>query len=150
MEFKKYGKYISKGIDTTKSFLESHSPTGAKLGPAYTLLGEEVIPDSDVRVAVRQILRERISSEYPDYIGPHIHDVSKAYIILSEVPEDIEADVTLGEEEYTIKSPAAVFVPVGVEHKIRIKKGNGFMIIIMPTKGTYNEHTFPVSKDKAR
>lgn len=143
---KKYEKCISTVKDITKVALASHKPTGAELGPLYTLLGHEVMPDSDLRVVVRHVLSERSSSQYPDYIDEHIHDVSKAYVILSEEPGNLEADLTLGDEKYTLRSPAAAFVPVGVTHNVRVTKGHGFLIIVMPMKGTYNEHTFPVSK----
>ena len=146
MEGKKYEKYISKVKDSTSKSLTSHKPTGADLGPLYTLLGEDVMPDSDIRVVARHILKDRTSSKYPDYVDQHTHDVSKGYIILSEDTGNLEAKVTLGEEKYTIKSPAAVFVPPGVEHDIKITKGHGFLLIIMPMKGNYNEHTFPVKK----
>lgn len=146
MESKKYEKYISKVKDATLQSLTSHKPTGADLGPLYTLLGEDVMPDSDIRVVVRHVLKNRASSKYPDYVDKHTHDVSKGYLILSEDPGNLEANVTLGEEKYTIKSPAAVFVPPDVEHDIKITKGHGFLLIIMPMKGNYNEHTFPVKK----
>jgi mannose-6-phosphate isomerase-like protein (cupin superfamily) len=150
MEHNKYEKYISKGGEyTTQKPLSSHKPTGAELGPLYTLLEESIIPNSGIRVAVRHILKGRTIHEYPDHIDPHIHDVSKAYVILSEDAGNLEADVTLGKEKYAIKSPAAAFVPAGLEHNIKITKGHGFLIVVMPMKGTYNEHTFPVSKDGA-
>ncbi|MDI7259498.1 MAG: hypothetical protein QME90_06220 [Thermodesulfobacteriota bacterium] len=148
MEDKKYEKYVSKVKDATQDFLQSHKPTGAELGPFYILLGEDVMPDSDMRVAVRHVLKGRVIAEYPDYVDRHTHDVSKGYIFLSEEPDSLEADVTLGKEKYSVKSPAAVYVPPGLEHDMKITKGHGFLIIIMPMKGTYNEHTFPVAADK--
>lgn len=150
MENEKYGKYVSRGIEGITQNLVGHKPASAELGPIYILLGENVVPDSDIRVAVRQILKERPKSEYPDHIDHHTHDVSKAYIILSEDPGNLEADVTLGKTRYTIKSPAAAFVPAGVEHNLKITKGHGFLIVIMPMKGTYNEHTFPISRDRVK
>lgn len=147
MEERKYEKYISKVKDTTQRSLESHKPTGAELGPLYTLLGEDVMPDSDIRIVVRHILKERASKEYPDYVDRHIHDVSKAYVFLSEEPGNLEADVALGKEKYRIKSPASVFVPPGLEHNVKITNGHGFMLIIMPMKGSYNDHTFPVKDE---
>jgi hypothetical protein len=143
---KKYEKFVSKVKDTTGTALASHKPTGGELGPLYTLLGENVMPESDLRVVVRHVLKDRVISEYPDYIDEHVHDVSKAYVILSEDPGDLEANITLGGELYQIKSPAAVFVPPYVEHNVKITKGHGFLMIIMPMKGTYNEHTFPIKK----
>lgn len=147
MAGKEYEKYVSRVKDATNSFLQSHKPTGAELGPFYILLGEDVMPDSDTRVVVRHVLKGRAEAKYPDYVDRHIHDVNKSYVILSEEPEGIEADVTLGEERYSIKSPAAVLVPAGVEHDVKITKGHGFLMIIMAMKGTYNEHTFPIKKE---
>jgi 2-isopropylmalate synthase len=147
MEQRKYEKFIS-GItdttDTTAGFIEGHGSGTDSLGPRYRLLWDNIVPDSDIKVLVRHILG--ISSEYPDYVERHIHDVSKVYILLSEEPGTLEEEVTLGDEKYAVKSPAAIFVPAGLEHHIKFMKGHGLHIMVMPTKGSYNEHTFPVSK----
>ena len=150
MEEKKYEKYISKVKDATKISFESHKLIGVELGPVYTLLGEDVMPDSDIRVAVCYVLKGRVNSSYSDYVDLHTHDVSEGYVFLSEEPKNLETDVRLSEELYQIKSPVAVFVPPGVKHKFKITKEHGFLITIFPMKGSYNEHTFPVSKDETR
>ncbi len=146
MKEKEFAKFISSPTGTDEGCRKAHKSTGSKLGPVYTLLGEEIIPGSDIRVIVRHVLRDRGVDEYPSYVEEHIHDVGKAYVILSENPGDIEAEIVLGKEKYEIKSPTAVYVPAGIEHNVRITKGHGFLIMVMPGKGTYDEHTFPVSK----
>jgi hypothetical protein len=143
---RKFKKYISRGKDTTEKPLTSHKPIDAELGPVYTLLGEEVMPDSAIRVTVRHFLGRKSNAGYPDYVDPHIHDVNQSYILLSEQPGNLEAVVTMGEEKYTLKSPAAAFIPAGVIHSIKVSKGHGFLISIMPMEGNYNEHTFPATK----
>ncbi len=113
-------------------------------GPRFRLFWDNTVPEADIKVLVRHVLKDRASSEYPDIVERHVHDVSKAYLVLSEEPEGLEIEVTLGDEDYVVKSPGMVFVPPGVEHHIRISKGYGFYILVMPAKGTYDDHTFPV------
>jgi len=146
MKEKEFAKFISTPSGTDQGSRKAHKSTGSKLGPVYTLLGEEVIPGSDIRVIVRHVLKDREEVEYPNYVEEHVHDVSKAYIILSEDPGSLEADIVLGKDRYEIKSPTAIYVPAGIEHNVQITKGHGFLIMVMPGKGTYDEHTFPVSK----
>ncbi len=140
----KYAKYVSRVVDSSKVSFAGHKPSGSILGPLYSLLGEGVMPAADMRIVVRHVLKDRTSKEFPDNIDRHTHDVSKAYVILSEGPEYLSADITLGDETYSVTAPGAVFVPPGVEHNIKLTGGHGFVMVIMPMTGTYNEHTFPV------
>ena len=147
MRERKYGRYISRmsgTADTKEGVLKFHKSGVDKLGPRYKLMWDDVIPDSNIKVIVRRV--QKGTSEFPEIMDRHIHDVSKAYVFLSEDPEGLEEEVTLGDEKYTVKSPAAVFVPAGIEHDTKILKGYGFHIVIMAAEGNYDEHTFPVSK----
>jgi len=148
MADKKYEKYISRIADPTakaEGDLVAHRGGYEILGHSFKLLWDNVVPESDIQVLVLHIVKG-ITTEYPDFVDRHIHDVSKAYILLSEEPGTLEEEITLGDEKYLVKSPAAIFIPAGLEHHVKFLRGHGLHIMVMPTKDSYNAHTFPVSK----
>jgi len=127
-----YEKLIVKPFDWEDRDLVFHSSSGlGELGPLIAFLNREMVDGADLNIFVHHI--EVKGDEGPDYVDVHTHDVSQAYVF----PEEgLEFEVILGEETYTAKSPATVFIPPGLEHNLKILRGKGIEVCIL-RKGYY-------------
>jgi len=109
----KYEKYIVKPFDWGERPLIGHNrKVMNELGPLMAFF-------IDVK-----------SENGPDYVEPHVHDFSQAYIF----PEEgLTYEVELDGEKYVKDSPGTVFIPAGVKHTIRMIKGKGFEVSLTRT-----------------
>jgi hypothetical protein len=97
--------------------------------PRLAFCEEGDYPTTPVRVVVRHI--ESIPPDYQPHTDLHYHDRDELFIFVSEEKGGLEAEVTLGDEVYRVKSPVTVLLPKEVPHKYALKKGHGFFFIIL-------------------
>jgi hypothetical protein len=97
--------------------------------PRLAFCEEGDFPDMPVRVVVRHI--KSVPAHYEPHTDLHYHDKDELYILVSEDEGDLEIEVTLGDKVYAVESPATILMPKGVAHKYAIKKGHGFVFIIL-------------------
>ena len=97
--------------------------------PRLAFCEEGDFPITPVRVVARHI--KYVPADYEPHTDLHYHDNDQLYILVSEEEGGLEIDVTLGEEVYAVESPATILFPKDVPHKYAIKKGHGFVFIIL-------------------
>ena len=110
--------------------------------PRWTMCGDGLLPESPIRVSVRQI--SDIEPGHTPHVESHCHDVDKLYIFLSHGAEQLTASVFLDYEEYTVRSPVTIYIPKGVPHRYYPTGGRGTLIMIMnmSCRENYNDHTY--------
>jgi len=140
----RYAHCIQEPRDSTG---ENHSGhiTDRNMGktmPRWTMCGDGLLPESPIRVSIRQIAD--IEPGYTPHVESHCHDVDKLYILLSGGDEALSAVVVLDDEEYSVRSPVTIYVPKGVPHRYYPTGGRGTLIMIMnmSCRENYNDHTY--------
>ena len=128
----KYDKYFVKPIDWGERDLVNHNMKGvADIGPLHLFLNKEMVEGADLNVFVHYM--DIKPGEAPDYVPVHTHDVSQAYVFPTE---GLKFEVILGDEKYTVDSPATVFIPAGLKHNLKMLEGKGIEVCIL-RKGLY-------------
>ena len=144
---KPYEHCIKKPLNATRDHHHAHhwKSHHDDVMPRWKFCADGYFPESPIRVNVRQI--KSIPSDYEPHVELHTHDIDELYIFISEEEGGLEAEITMDEEAYTVTSPVTVLLPKGVPHCYALKKGHGFVFVIMPLscKEHYNQHTFPYS-----
>ena len=145
---KKFAHCVKQARSSTQEVHTGHRTRAdhADTMPRWTFCGDGHLPEAPIRVSGRQI--KQIPVDYEPHVEHHVHDADKLYIIVSEGEDGFEAEFTLGDEVYNVKSPATILVPKNVPHTYIPKKGHGFLFMILdiPAKENYNKHTFPLEK----
>ncbi|GIW67378.1 MAG: hypothetical protein KatS3mg096_246 [Candidatus Parcubacteria bacterium] len=78
------------------------------------------------------------------HVSYHSHSVDQMYMWIGNKKnlKGLKVEVFLGDENYILNSPVAVYIPAGIKHSHRYIKGSGFFIGILVTNGkSYNEVT---------
>jgi len=126
-EVGRFEKYIVKPFDWGDRPLIHHNRAAMNvLGPLMAFLNSDMVPEADLNIFVHYI--EVKNPPGPDYVEMHTHKVSQAYVF--PLP-GITFQVTLGDEVYTVDSPATVFIPPGLKHTVKIVKGSGIEVSIV-------------------
>jgi hypothetical protein len=122
-----YSKYIVKPFDWAERPLIHHDrKTMDTLGPLMAFLNTDMVAGSDLNIFVHHI--DVKNPPGPNYVEVHAHEVSQAYVF----PQPgITFEVTLGDEVYTVESPATVFIPPRLKHTVKIIKGSGIEVSIV-------------------
>ncbi len=94
-----------------------------ELGPLLKFMDATIVEEADLVIHVRQVEKDP-PNESKSTVDMHHHDESEVYCFLG----DLKAEVTLGEEKHLVSAPAAVFIPAGMDHRIRYISGPGYMI----------------------
>jgi hypothetical protein len=68
-----------------------------------------------------------------EYTSPHAHESPEVNIILSEKDRLVYL-ITVGEEEFRVESPAAVWIPKDVLHSAKFLEGSGSFICVVLEK----------------
>ncbi|MFF0829849.1 LeuA family protein [Brevibacillus sp. NPDC003359] len=68
-----------------------------------------------------------LSSAPEKHVDRHAHHCDSAFLFWGDAPDGtgLVCHVQLGEEEKTVESPAAIFIPAGVEHSYHYVSGRG-------------------------
>jgi mannose-6-phosphate isomerase-like protein (cupin superfamily) len=131
----KYESLIKKGVFSPLGNVPFH-----KDAPLKRLLMQdhgtfpdlsETSPGASYRIAVHVI--DVLPQNVPEYVDSHSHDCDEINLILSEKGKLVYY-VVLGDEEYTVTSPATIYIPKEVRHKIWAKEGQGTFIAIIMSK----------------
>lgn len=105
---------------------ESRLP--AAYQPRQLHLDQDLVPGADLFITSRTVIGLEGPAE-PN-VHPHTHTVSQTYVFTS--PDDsLEIEVQLGEKTETVRAPATVFIPAGLEHALRILRGTGTVLSIV-------------------
>jgi len=124
---KDYSKYIVKPFDWGERPLIHHDrEVMNQLGPLMAFLNTDMVPEADLNIFVHHI--DVKNPPGPEYVEIHAHEVSQAYVF--PLP-GITFEVTLGDEKYTVDSPATVFIPPRLKHTVKIVKGSGIEVSIV-------------------
>jgi len=124
---KDYSKYIVKPFDWAERPLIHHDrDVMNELGPLMAFLNTDMVEEADLNIFVHHI--DVKNPPGPEYVEIHAHEVSQAYVF--PLP-GITFEVTLGDEKYTVDSPATVFIPPRLRHTVRIVKGSGIEVSIV-------------------
>src|SRR5258706_7366624 len=111
--------------------VEAHLP--AAYGPRLFHLGAGLVPGADVFITSRSVTG--LAGPAEPNVLPHRHQVSQTYVFLS--PDDsLEVEVEIEGRRAPVRAPASTFIPAGTEHALRILRGTGTVLIIVPG-GTY-------------
>ncbi len=75
---------------------------------------------------------------------PHKHDCDETYIMVGDVG-GITFEMSLGEEQYEVDTPACVYLPKGIAHSIRVLRATaGATGGLIPVLFQPNYQTLPV------
>lgn len=122
-----YERYIVKPFDWAERPLIHHDrKVMDALGPLMAFLNTDMVEDADLNIFVHHI--DVKNPPGPDYVEIHAHEVSQAYVF--PLP-GLTFEVTLGDESYTVKSPATVFIPPRLKHTVKILEGSGIEVSIV-------------------
>jgi len=122
-----YSKYIVKPFDwAERPLIHHHREVMETLGPLMAFLNTDMVPEADLNVFVHYI--DVKNPPGPDYVEIHAHEVSQAYVFPTP---DMTFEVTLGDEVYTVETPATVFIPPRLKHTVKIIRGAGFEVSIV-------------------
>ena len=99
--------------------------------PRLAFCEEGDYPVTPVRVVVRHI--KSIPADYQPHTDLHYHDHDELFVFISEEEGGLVGEVTLGDEVYEVKSPVTVLLPKEVPHKYAVKRGHGFVFILLQT-----------------
>jgi hypothetical protein len=67
-----------------------------------------------------------------EYAKRHRHSVPEINMIIGE-KDNLVYQIVLGDEEYIVKSPGAIWVPPGLKHSANVIKGNGLFFCLLFT-----------------
>jgi 2-isopropylmalate synthase len=123
----KYKDHIVKSFDWAERLLIHHDRKAMDtIGPLMAFLNQDMVPEADLNIFVHHI--DVKNPPGPDYVDIHAHEVSQAYVFPLK---GITFEVRLGDEVYTVDSPATVFIPPGLPHTVKIIKGSGIEVSIV-------------------
>jgi len=128
----KYEKLIKKGLNSPLGNVPFH---GCAPLERFLMQNNETFPEiresspgAKYHIAVHII--DQLPKEVPEYVDFHAHNCDEINLILSE-NSTLTYQVLLDDEEYTVSSPATIYIPKGVKHKIWAKEGRGIFIAIV-------------------
>jgi 2-isopropylmalate synthase len=127
-----YAKYVLKPDVRKTSEIRHHYDNAP--GLRYVFMDQKKCPDSSMYTIVRAVkgLQENTQDSY---IDPHTHSCDSEFLFIGDHDDltGLRARVWLGGEEFLVDSPAAVFIPAGVEHNVQLVSGSGKFLNILPT-----------------
>ncbi|MDE1828442.1 MAG: 2-isopropylmalate synthase [Candidatus Micrarchaeota archaeon] len=125
---RKYSKLIRKGIFEPLPNVQFHGKAPLK---RFLLLDSKLAPNSNMRVAAHIITK--LPKRIPKYCQLHYHKFDEINLILSEKGK-LKYRVCLEDEEYTVSSPATVYIPKGMRHSQEVISGHGIFVVILMAK----------------
>ena len=136
-ETRRMEKYIIKPKEYTGDLIYHDMKVAREmLGPLYAFVNKNIVEEADLTIFVHYI--KKVPQPPPEYVFPHVHEVSQAYIFPTE---GLKFEVTLEDEKYVVESPAAVFIPPGVKHSLKMLEGSGIEVCIT-RKAWYEDEAY--------
>lgn len=110
--------------------LKNHQDAGlpAAYGPRLLHLGEGIVPGADLFITSRSI--NGLTEPAERNVEPHRHDVSQTYLVLGD-EGDLQIEVEIDGRKLIVGSPAAVFIPAGAFHSLRVLHGTGTLMSVL-------------------
>ena len=65
-----------------------------------------------------------------EYSRLHTHTTPELNILISAEGSKLNYSIRLGDETYTVSSPASVWIPAGLEHSANLLSGQGYFICL--------------------
>jgi hypothetical protein len=93
-------------------------------GPSYTYMEKALLPESDIRLDVRQVIR--IPSNYSLDVEPHKHPVNQVY----GIGKGLTCEVVMEDEKQDISGPVGIFIPAGIMHTLCLRRGRGYLVVV--------------------
>jgi hypothetical protein len=106
--------------------LDHELPTA--YGPRLEWMSSRADPRANVYISSRDVSGLVEGSE-PN-VELHEHAVSQTYLLIG-APEALEVEIEIEGERGSVTSPAAVFVPAGARHRLRIIRGTGTLLSVV-------------------
>ncbi len=144
MSLRRYDKLISSGLVQPLDSVRFHAMAEAPL-LRRLMAGAAVVPEANHHIAVHEI--RNAAAEDRSYCEPHRHTCAEMNLLLSW--EHLSFRITLGDEVYTVKAPATIYIPPGLAHSANVIAGSGFYIAILGTSSYESSLIAPASADAA-
>lgn len=121
---KKYEHLIIPDIQWVESLPDHEGSIGGKGFPV--LMNGDLVKEANAWVcptmfSITERQEQIVASGKAPHANKHIHDGDEMYLILGE-KDKIEYKITLGDDEYLLKSPCCVYIPAGLPHAIEPTK----------------------------
>jgi 2-isopropylmalate synthase len=110
-------------ISATELRHHRHGP-----GQRYVMIDERFVHDCRQYCIVRRV--PRLDDYGAGHVDRHTHCCDSLFLFMGNAEDltGLMVEVSLEEETFPIQSPAAVFIPAGVEHSYRIVGGAGIFV----------------------
>lgn len=126
-----YKDLISSGVVQPLEEVVYHRAAPAPL-IRRLMAGGSVLPDANHHIAVHEF--SAAAPQERSYCEPHQHECGEINLLLSW--EQLVFRISLGDEIYTVRAPATVYIPARVLHSANVIEGTGFLIAIL-ANGNY-------------
>ncbi len=114
-----YSHLIMPGAASPLSGVPFHKDTDAVQRIAW--------PGFPVHIAMHYI--EGVADMPERYVLPHCHEHPEINVMASET--ELEYEIMLGDEVYTVKAPCAVWIPEGLSHATNVISGSGHFVCVL-------------------
>lgn len=91
------------------------------------MAGGSVLPSANHHIAVHEF--RAAAKEQRSYCEPHQHECAEINLLLSW--DELVFRMSLGDEIYTVRAPATVFIPARMLHSANVIEGTGFLVAIL-------------------
>ena len=107
-------------------------------GRRFVMLDHRLIPSSPYYFIIRKV--DQIAADEPGHVDSHTHRCDSVFMFLGDgdAYRGLEVEVTVGDRQQVLGSPATVFVPAGYRHTYRFLSGSGTFINFVDN-GNYNQ-----------
>jgi hypothetical protein len=119
------------GLSFTSGIIKAKMPHHNKLPiTRRVLVSNDFFNDCNVHIAVHYV--KGIEKNDERYTQLHTHEVDEINLILGNEDDDgLVYRVHTDSEEFTLKSPQAVYIPKGTPHAAEVIKGKGMFLCIV-------------------
>ncbi|MCG6122421.1 MAG: hypothetical protein MEP57_06910 [Microvirga sp.] len=120
-------------ISATELRHHRHGP-----GERYVMIDERFVPDCRQYCIVRRV--PKLETYGPGHVDRHAHTCDSLFLFMGDEPDltGLSVEISLGEDTFSLASPASVFIPAGMEHSYRVLGGAGLFVNHVGA-GAYNE-----------
>lgn len=119
------------GLSFTSGTIKTRMPHHNKLPiTRRVLVNNDFFKDANVHIAVHYV--KGIEKNDERYTKLHTHEVDEINLILGDENGDgLVYRIRTDSEEFTLKSPKAVYIPKGTPHAAEVIKGRGMFLCIV-------------------
>ena len=92
-------------------------------------MSADQVPEASLFVSTRSV-RDLADGEGDEGTDLHTHGVPQLYLLLSD-DRSLRVEALIDGEVSLAVSPAAIYIPAGIEHRLRIVAGTGTVVAIL-------------------